>query len=212
MELNFNIRGDFIMAIKDIKEKILQDALEEKKKILQDSKIRIEELKSQTLKEDESIQLDIMERYKQEAELKEKNIVTEARLNAKKSLLGEKQAIIKDIFSEAIKRVLKLDDQKYLLLIENLILENVEAGDETIYIGDLERDSINQEFINKINNKLRSLGKKGELKFSKERLPIIGGVIIGAGQIKKNSSLEVLLEKIKDEIETKLNRFLFEKN
>ena len=200
------------MSIKDIKEKILQDALEEKEKILQDTKIRLEELKFQALKENESIQRDIMERYKQEAELKEKNIVTEARLNAKKSLLAEKQDIINNIFAEATKRIIKFDDQKYMTIIENLILENVETGDETVFIGDQERDSINQEFINKINKKLPSLGKKGGLKFSTERLPIIGGVVIGTAQIKKNSSLEVLLEKIKDEIETKLSRFLFENN
>ncbi|NLL62031.1 MAG: hypothetical protein GX240_04495 [Candidatus Atribacteria bacterium] len=200
------------MSIKDIKERILRDALKEKERILRDTKIRIEELKSQDLKENESIRRDIMERYKQEAELKEKKIVTEARLNAKKSLLAEKQDIINNIFSEVIKRIMKFDDLKYMTIIENLILENVETGDETVYVGEQERDSINQEFINKINKKLQSLGKKGDLRFSKERLPIIGGVVIGTGQIKKNSSLEVLLEKIKDELETKLNRFLFENN
>ena len=200
------------MSIKDIKEKILQDALKEKEEILRNTKIRIEELKSQALTKNESIRRDIMERYKQEAELKEKKIVTEARLNAKKSLLAEKQNIIDNIFSEVIKRIMKFDDLKYMTIIENLILENVETGDETVYVGEQERDSINQEFINKINKKLQSLGKKGDLRFSKERLPIIGGVVIGTGQIKKNSSLEVLLEKIKDELETKLNRFLFENN
>ena len=60
--------------------------------------------------------------------------------------------------------------------------------------------------------KLKAQGKKGELKLSEDRLPIKGGVVLGTGDIKKNASLEVILENIKDEIETQLNQFLFAKN
>jgi V/A-type H+-transporting ATPase subunit E len=113
---------------------------------------------------------------------------------------------------EVTKRINKLEDKEYLPLIEKLILENVEQGDEIVYIGEQERKSINQEFIAEINKKLKSQGKKGELKLAKERLPIKGGVILGTEEIKKNASLEVLLEKIKSETETRLNQFLFYKN
>jgi V/A-type H+-transporting ATPase subunit E len=200
------------MSIKEIKEKILQDALEEKEKIFKDTEVKRENIKSLAKKEIDSIQKEILERYNQEAELNEKKIITEAKLNANKDILVEKQAIIDDIFSEAINRIIKLEDNEYLVLMEKFILENVEIGDETVYIGNQERQSINQEFIIKINKKLKTQGKKGELKLSKDRLPIKGGVVLGAGDIKKNASLEVILEKIKDEIETQLNQLLFAKN
>ena len=197
------------MSLKDIKEKILLDASQVKNRIWEDAKIKIEGIKKQESKENETIEYSILEKYRQEAELKEKKIITEARLNAKKDLLSEKQTIINNIFSETLKRIIEFDDKKYLSLIENLILENVEIGDETIYLGNQERDSINQEFIAKINGKLKKQSKRGELTISKNRLPIVGGVIIGTGQIKKNASLEVVLEKTKDEMETRLNHFLF---
>lgn len=198
------------MSLKDIKEKILLDASQVKDRIWEDAKIKIEGIKKQESKENETIEYSILEKYRQEAELKEKKIITEARLNAKKDLLSEKQTIINNIFSETLKRIIEFDDKKYLSLIENLILENVEIGDETIYLGNQERDSINQEFIAKINGKLKKQSKRGELTISKNRLPIVGGVIIGTGQIKKNASLEVVLEKTKDEMETRLNHFLFD--
>ena len=197
------------MPIKDIKEKIIRDALEEKEKIIRDAEIKIENFKKQQKEENESIRRDIMKRYMQEAELKEKKVITEAKLNAKKDILAEKQAIIDEIFLEVTKRINKLEDKEYLSFIEKLILENVEQGEETVYIGKQERKSINQEFIAEINKKLKSQGKKGELKLAKERLPIKGGVILGTEEIKKNASLEVLLEKIKSETETRLNQFLF---
>ncbi|HOR42792.1 MAG TPA: V-type ATP synthase subunit E family protein [Atribacterota bacterium] len=198
------------MSLKDIKEKILLDASQVKNRIWEDAKIKIEGIKKTESKENETIEYSILEKYRQEAELKEKKIITEARLNAKKDLLSEKQTIINNIFSETLKRIIEFDDKKYLSLIENLILENVEIGDETIYLGNQERDSINQEFIAKINGKLKKQSKRGELTISKNRLPIVGGVIIGTGQIKKNASLEVVLEKTKDEMETRLNHFLFD--
>ena len=163
-------------------------------------------------KDIDAIKKEIMDRYEQEAELKEKKIITEARLEAKKSILSEKQAFVDEIFQEAANRIEKLGDKAYSKLMEELIFENVEHGDEEIYIGNEERKHINQEFLDEINKKLTSQGKKGELKFSKRHLPIKGGIILGTDEIRKNASIEVILENIKEEIETKLNQFLFQKN
>lgn len=200
------------MSMKEIKEKILQDALDEKEKILKEAETKIINLKSKFGKEIESIQREILDRYNQEAGLKEKKIITEAILNSKKDILSEKQAIIANIFSEVLDRIVGLEDERYLSLLEKLILDNIETGDEIVYIGNQERQAINQKFINTINVKLKSQGKKGNLELSEKRVPIMGGVILGTREIRKNASLEVILEKIKDEIETELNQFLFIKN
>ncbi|HNR64760.1 MAG TPA: V-type ATP synthase subunit E [Atribacterota bacterium] len=200
------------MSINKIKEKILGDALEEKGKIQKEAEIEIENIKSLAKKETESIKKEILEKYNQEADLKEKKIITEAILNTKKDILSEKQAIINNVFSEALNRINKLEDEKYLSFMEKLILENIETGDETVYIGKQERKAINHEFIKTINEKLNLQGKKSLLELSKKRLPIMGGVVLGSEKVKKNASLEVILEKVKDEIETKLNQFLFVKH
>jgi len=200
------------MPIKDIKDKIIEDALHEKEKIIKEANENIKKIRDNNQKELNSIKNNIMERCEQEAELKEKNIITEARLEANKEILSEKQAIIEEIFKEAENRIEKLDNKKYANFMEKLILENVENGEETLYFGDNERKEINQNFIKDINEKLKSQGKKGNLKISKKSMPIKGGIIIGTDEIRKNASLEVILEKIKEDIETKLNQFLFQKN
>ena len=200
------------MSIKEIKEKILQDALSERENILKDAEVEIANIKNQAKREIESIQKEILGRYSQEAELKEKKIITEANLDSKKNILSEKQNIITDIFSKVLEKITGLEDERYLSLLEALILDNVEIGEEIVYIGNQERKLVNQEFIKKINEKLKLQGRKGNLKLSENRVPIIGGVILATGEIRKNASLEVILEKIKDEIETQLNQFLFTKN
>jgi V/A-type H+/Na+-transporting ATPase subunit E len=200
------------MPIKDIKDKILEDALHEKDRIIKEANENIKKIRDDRQKDLNSIKNNIIERYEQEAELKEKNIITEARLAANKEVLSEKQAIIEEIFKEAENKIKNLDNKKYADFMEKLILENVENGEETLYVGNNERKEINQNFINDINNKLKSKGKKGNLKLSKKTMPIKGGIIIGTNEIRKNASIEVILEKIKEDIETKLNQFLFQKN
>jgi V/A-type H+/Na+-transporting ATPase subunit E len=200
------------MPIKDIKDKILEDALHEKDRIIKEANENIKKIRDDRQKDLNSIKNNIIERYEQEAELKEKNIITEARLAANKEVLSEKQAIIEEIFKEAENKIKNLDNKKYADFMEKLILENVENGEETLYVGNNERKEINQNFINDINNKLKSKGKKGNLKLSKKTIPIKGGIIIGTNEIRKNASIEVILEKIKEDIETKLNQFLFQKN
>ncbi len=200
------------MPIKDIKEKIIEDALHEKEKIIKEANEDIKKIREHAQKEIDSIKNKITEHYEQEAELKEKKIITEARLEANKEVLSEKQAIINEIFREAENRIEKLDDKKYANLMKKLIFDNVEYGDETIYIGTKELKNINQEFLDVINKKLKPQGKKGELQLSEKRIPIKGGIVLGTDEIKKNASIEVIFEKIKEDIETKLNQFLFQKN
>ncbi|MBN2395025.1 MAG: hypothetical protein JXC36_01010 [Candidatus Atribacteria bacterium] len=197
------------MPIEDIKERILKDAQLQKEEVIKDAKINIENMKKLFLKDIEIEKQKILKNYEQEAELKEKNIITEAKLKTSKDLLNVKQSIINEIFSEAANRIKNLDDHHYLYFLRTLILDNVENGNETIYISDRERKIINQEFIESINESLRSKDKKGELKLSKKYKPIQGGVIIESNEISKNASFEIIFEKIKEDTEIKLNKLLF---
>jgi len=199
------------MPIKDIKDKIMEDAIHEKENILNKTEKEINELQDVFQKEIDSLKVEILERYNQEAELKEKKIITEAKLEANKEILTEKQKLISEIFEEAENRIKNLDDRSYKKLMERLIIENTEQGDENIFIGIDERETINDNFIEEINKKLKSRGEKGELKLSNKRLQIKGGIIIGTEEIRKNASIEILLAKIKEDLEAELNNFLFQK-
>jgi V/A-type H+/Na+-transporting ATPase subunit E len=200
------------MSVKDIKDKIFESATQEKNKIIEEANNEIKTFKENAKSEIESIKNSIMERYEQEAELAEKKIITESKLESNKEILSEKQLIIGDIFREAENRIKNLGNEKYRKFMENLIFDNVETGNEIIYLGNNERKEINQEFINNINKKLQSMGKKGELKIAKKTLPIKGGIVLGTEEIRKNASLDVIFDSIRDNIETELNQFLFQEN
>ena len=183
------------MTIKDISEKIISDARIQADKIITQAEDNTNNIIKKGKKEADNIKNIILYKYNQEASLRKSKILTEANLEAKKIILSEKQKIIEDVFNKASESILKLDDKDYLNIIKKMILDNIETGDETIFIDHSDQKKISESFIEDINKELKSKGEKGVLKLSVSYLPIKGGVVIGYGKIRKNISLEFLLKK-----------------
>ncbi len=198
------------MAIKEIKEKILSDAQKEANEIIFQAESRAKEMISKGKKEADAIKNSILAKHRQEGLLKKNKIITEANLDAKKTLLSERQTIIEGVFKKALENILNMDNQKYCKYIKKIILSNIENGDETITIGKSDKERITDAFIENINKELKSKEKKGELKLDDSYVQIQGGVIIGSGDIKKNISLELLLLKAREKYEMAVNSQLFE--
>lgn len=197
------------MTIKDINEKIISDARIQADKIVTQAEDNANNIIKKSEKEADNIKNIILGKNNQEASLKKSKILTEANLEARKTILLEKQKIMEGAFNKALESILKLDDKDYRNFIKKLILDNIEKGDETIFIASSDKNKISKDFIEGINKKLETKGKKGELKLSTSYLPIKGGVIIGSGKVRKNISLELLLKKVREESEIEIGKYLF---
>ena len=197
------------MTIKEIKEKIISDAQIKANEIIVQAESKAKKIKSKGIKEAENIKNDILGKNRQEGLLKKNKILTEANLNAKKAILSEKQGIIEKVFSKALEDILNLEDREYCKFIKKIILNNIENGNEIIYISEMDKKRITKVFIDDTNRELKNKGKKGELILDTSYIPIQGGVIIGSGNIRKNISLELLLQKAREEYEMEINNQLF---
>ena len=197
------------MTIKDISEKIISDAKIQADKIIAQAEDNANNITNKGRKEADNIKKTILYKINQEASLKKSKILTEANLGAKKTILLEKQKIMEDVFGNALEGILKLGNKDYQNFIKKLILDNIEKGDETIFIGSSDKNRISKDFIEDINKELKAKDKKGELKLSDSFLPIKGGIIIGSGTIRKNISLELLLKNVREESETQISKILF---
>jgi V/A-type H+-transporting ATPase subunit E len=198
------------MTIKDISEKIISDARIQAENIIAQAEDKANNIIKKGEKEADNIKSIILYKNNQEASLKKSKILTEANLKAKKTILLEKQKVIEDVFDKALEIILKLDDKEYHDFIKKMILDNIEIGDETIFIGTSDQRKISVSFIEDINKELKSKGEKGVLKLSTSYLPIKGGVIIGSGKIRKNISLELLLKDVREESEMQISNILFD--
>ena len=197
------------MTIKEIKEKIISDAQIKANEIIVQAESKVKKIKSKGIKEAENIKNDILGKNRQEGLLKKNKILTEANLNAKKAILSEKQGIIEKVFSKALEDILNLEDREYCKFIKKIILNNIENGNEIIYISETDKKRITKVFIDDTNRELKNKGKKGELILDTSYIQIQGGVIIGSGNIRKNISLELLLQKAREEYEMEINNQLF---
>jgi len=197
------------MTIKDINEKIISDAKIQADKIIAKAEDNANNIKNKGRKEADNIKKTILYKINQEASLKKSKILTEANLGVKKTILSEKQKIMEDVFGNALESILKLSNKEYQNFIKKLILDNIEKGDETIFIGDSDKNRISKDFIEDINKEVEAKGKKDELKLSNSYLTIKGGIIIGSGAIRKNVSLELLLKNVREESETQVSKILF---
>jgi len=197
------------MTIKDINEKIISDAQIQADKIITQAEDKTKEIIKKGKEEADNIKNIILGKNNQEASLKKNKILTEANLEARKTILLEKQKIMEDAFNKALESILKLDDKDYHNFIKKLILDNIEKGNETIFIASSDKNKISKDFIEDINKTLEVKDKKGELKLSTSYLPIQGGVIIGSGKVRKNISLELLLKKVREESEIEIGKYLF---
>jgi len=197
------------MTIKDINDKIISDAKIQANKIIDQAEDNATNIMKKGEKEADNVKKAILYKINQEASLKKSKILTEANLEAKKTILLEKQKIMEDVFAKALESIVKLSNQDYLHFIKKMILDNIESGDETIFTGALDKNKISKDFIEEINKELKTKGKKGELKLSTSHLLIKGGIIIGSGVIRKNISLELLLKNIREELEMQISKLLF---
>ena len=197
------------MTIKDINDKIISDAKIQANKIIAQAEDNATNIIKKGEKEADNVKKAILYKINQEATLKKGKIVTEANLEAKKTILLEKQKIMEDVFAKALESIVRLSNQDYLHFIKKLILDNIESGDETIFTGSLDKNKISKDFIEEINKELKTKGKKGELKLSTSHLPMKGGIIIGSGAIRKNISLGLLLKNIREESEMQISKLLF---
>ena len=198
------------MTIKDINDKIISDAKIQANKIIAQAEDNANDIIKNGGKEADDIKKMILYKINQEASLKKSKILTEANLEAKKTILLEKQKIMEDVFVNALESILKLDGKDYHNFIRKMILDNIEKGDETIFIGSPDKNRISIDSIQDINKELKAKGKKGDLKLSTSYLPIKGGIIIGSGTIRKNISLELLLKNVREESEMQISKILFD--
>ncbi len=195
------------MGTEEVVEKILADARAEAEKIKNkaDEKEAAEQAKfDEQLKEHKKQTNALSEKIANEKKL---HLLAAARMIIAKELLAEKNRILDEVFDQARQNLQNLPDEQYCDLINNLMLEAVETGDEEVVVDSQEK-RIDTALIERVNSKLGS-DRKGKLKLSREKMPIGGGFILRRGKVKTNVSFNVLLSRARKELEIDLVNELF---
>lgn len=149
----------------------------------------------------------MLETGERELAEKKRRQITLATLEAQRTLLEEKQKIIAEVYTEVLKRIEKLPDDKYRGLLRNLILK-LAAGGEELIIGEKDRSKISPDFLKDLNRELEGRGKK-PLKLSLEVRNIPGGFILRLRKSEVNVSFPLLIKSLREKTEFRVIGELF---
>jgi V/A-type H+-transporting ATPase subunit E len=193
------------MGLSDIKKKIEAEAQEEVKSILVKAEQETARLKEETrIKVDETKKL-YSERFEKERPeiLRRREIV--ANLDVARILLGTKQTLVEKSFEEAVSILANLPQDSYLGFVRKLLEKAVDTGREVMFVGNGE-NKISQDWLNDFNAQHNT-----QLSLSNDRLPIRGGFVLKNERIDTNCSFDMLVNRIRDDIETDVVTKLFGK-
>lgn len=197
-------------GIARIKEKILEEAREEKGNILQNAQVEAKSILDKYEQKAEELQQGIIERAKKTAEEKSRRILSMAQLESRKDFLQAKQHIIDRVFEKAKDKLQKMPDKDYQNLIGEMLIKSAITGKEEIIISDDDKKRITQDLVAMVNDALKKQGKSGELKLSSKTRPMIGGFVLKSNNLEVNNTFDSLINMEREELETQIAKILFE--
>ena len=169
----------------------IKEAEKTAKQALDRAKREVEKYKSENATKADDLYKDALERSQ-----------VVSNLDCKKLVHNAKKATIDKAFDEAIADI-KKDKKGYLGLIEKMISSCAEDEDEVVICED-DAKVITKKFIADLAKKT---GKK--LEICKEYGDFAGGVILSGKNYDKNLTLELELNAIRQDMESKISKILF---
>ncbi len=179
-------------------DKILAEAREEAEKILSLAK---EEAERSCAK--------IAEKPASEAKAILSRAESGARLIKRQMILDAKQKMINEVILKAKEKLTSLLDTDYFEIILQIVKKHAHAQPGIIMFSQTDLDRMPKKFEKSLNAAIKEI-QNASLTISEEDARVDGGFILVYGDIEENCSFDALFGNAKEELQDKVNAFLFE--
>lgn len=187
------IEADAREAVSDVLKEVEDQVLN----IHEQSDLRIAQLKEETLAKAREESLRLAERMERLSEL-----------HFRVELLKEKRGLIDKAFEKALAKLRALPEDQFTqwLLVQ---LEGAQ-GTEQLRAGAVNDGFFGPEFLKKANERLKKLGKPGELRDAGGRVPDVSGLVLYGQGSEVNCTFEMAMEQVRMDMEARLAQVLFD--
>lgn len=192
-----------------IKERIITDAKGRAGKIIEAARLEAQGIIKDAEKQAFQRVAIMTEKAKEEAVLYKQRFHAAGGMEDRKSILKTRQDTIDEAFSTALSRVAGLPDDKYSLFIEDILFKVIKDDEGTIVLNKKDKQRLGQQFVGKVNDKLKNMGKNAVLKLAGDDLNSCGGFVIRYGVMEINCTLEVILNMARPNLEAEVASILF---
>lgn len=196
-------------GIEKITEKIIEEANLDAQKIIDEAKKEAEKVISIYKEKAAVAGAEIEEAGSKQAKAQESKYASVANLEARKTLLLQKQELIADAFDKALDKLCTLPKDKYVDFLARLIVNAAETGKEEIIFSAKDKDACGNDVVAAANKMLKTKGMNGEVTVSNKTRAISGGVIVTRGDIEINCALDGLVRMEKDSLSAQVAQILF---
>ncbi|NMC57511.1 MAG: V-type ATP synthase subunit E [Eubacteriaceae bacterium] len=196
-------------GIEKITGKIIEEANIDAKKIIDEAKADAEKIISRYKEKAVSAAAEIEDAGSKQAKAQEMKYSSNAGLEARKTLLIQKQELLTEAFDKALVKLRSMPKDKYIDLLAKLAANAAQTGEEEVIFSSEDKEQYGKEVIAEANKLLKAKGLTGGLKISSKVRPILGGVIIASGDVEINCALDGLVRMEKDNLSAQVAQILF---
>jgi len=194
------------MSIENILERIKKEAGSAAGELVSKAEEEAERIRSAYETEGEDLQDQLEQRAHKKAEEEERRLIVNERLELRKQLLEKKREILDELYEQAKREMEKLGDEDYLDLMKDMILGSAISGNEEIVVAKKQSKLYGDAFLDALN-KGNKLGKGFTL--AEDPGDFSWGVVLREGRRTVDLTLRVLMEQLRERIESEIAPMLF---
>ncbi|WP_295609300.1 V-type ATP synthase subunit E [uncultured Methanobrevibacter sp.] len=191
---------------------IMSEAQEKADVIIQDANANVSEITAKAEKTAEAEKIKILENGKKQSDMRYQQIISEAKMNARRAKLGAKEEVIEAAFNQAtgeLKAKAADNDDEYKDSLSKMIKEaadEIGSNDLIIHLNEADTNSFKQDLPSGDSFEIDGI------KFTLgEPIKAIGGAILKTsnGDIEVNNTIEARLERYKSILRSEVAEVLF---
>jgi V/A-type H+-transporting ATPase subunit E len=193
---------------------IMSEAQEKADVIIQDANAEVSAIQAKAEKTAEAEKAKILDNGKKQSDMRYQQIISEAKMNARRAELGAKEDVIEAAFNQAIgelKIKASSGDEEYKDSLSKMIMEATnEIGSNDLILQLNEADT--QKFKDDLSSQGSDSFEIEGIKFTLgEPIDAIGGAILKTanGDIEVNNTIEARLERFKSILRSEVAEILF---
>lgn len=187
--------------------KIREDAKDLSADILNEAKVKAQNLQYEARIQMQEMRKNTEENAKHEADELRKQMESLNELELKKQLLSEKRRLIDEAFESATVKLRNLSTEDICNSVSDMLI-NLAEGGEALSVGEYQKSWLSDSALQKINDKLTSEGKQA-ITLSSDVVKNATGAVLSKNGIDTNCTLEAVLSSIKSNVENEVAKILF---
>jgi len=197
-----------------IVESIMSEAQEKADVIIQDANAEVSAIQAKAEKTAEVEKTKILENGKKQSDMRYQQIISEAKMNARRAELGAKEEVIEAAFNQAIgelKVKASSGDEEYKDSLSKMIKEaadEIGGNDLIIQLNEADTNSLKQDLSASGSDSFQLNGINFTLG---EPIDAMGGAVLKTinGDIEVNNTIEARLERFKSILRSEVAEILF---